>query len=53
MRLAADAGLEQLETVAAGMRGGLLPFSGGVLEQPALLMEAVNVYLMERQSSGG
>ena len=48
MRLADEAGIGPLATVAAVLPNGTLPYSGGVMEQPAALIDAVEIYLAEK-----
>ena len=48
LRLAEEAGIGPLDMVASGFTNGVLPYSGGVMEQPAALIEAVNIYLNEK-----
>ena len=50
IKLAADEGFGPLAMVAAGVYNNTLPYSGGTLEQPGLLMDAVNIYLDEKHS---
>ena len=48
VRMASDAGVSQLGTIgdliAGGMSGPSYPYSGGYMEQPAVLMDAAGVY---------
>ena len=62
VRMASDAGVSQLGTIgdliAGGMAGPSYPYSGGYMEQPAILMDAAGVYQNERKkheepSAGG
>ena len=49
-RLAADYGLTGLGLACSGMESmtPVLPYSGGMLDQPAPLMDAANLWLQER-----
>ena len=51
-RLAADHGLTSIGLAGAGMESMsvTLPYSGGMLDQPAVLMDGLNLWLAERAS---
>ena len=46
-RLARELGAEDLPALAAAVRGGALPYAGGLLEQPVRVIEAINLYSVE------
>ena len=50
IRTAREHGLRSLPLAASGMESmtPTLPYSGGLLEQPAVLMDAISLWLEER-----
>lgn len=43
-------GVREIAAASSGLQAQLLPYSGGMFEQPALMMDAVNIYGAEVNS---
>lgn len=49
IRAAREAGISDLPGVATALTSGRMPWAGGLLDQPAIVMDAASVYHSEAE----